>query len=283
MNEETGFLATVLRDLATSTAVILAAGEGSRMKSSRPKPLHEVGGLSLLGHAMASAASLDGARSTVVVGAGGEQVGAAAKALDPDAAIAVQTERRGTAHAVLAARGALGDADEAVVLYADTPFIRGETLADMAAARAAGADVVVLGFRAAVPGGYGRLVMDGDRLAKIVEANFDYEALDLETRTSWDLWVYQYERLREAAAFRRGNYIFTQMLGPQASVPQFLIRFHRVDDASDMAAYITGADFRVDGGIHNGAGSFVFQPGEPRNIKTYNGFHRDERARLLDR
>lgn len=52
---------------------------------------------------------------------------------------------------------------------------------------------------------------------------------------------------------------------------------------SEMAAYITGADFRVDGGIHNGAGSFVFQPGEPRNINTYNGFHRDERARLLDR
>jgi len=52
---------------------------------------------------------------------------------------------------------------------------------------------------------------------------------------------------------------------------------------SEMAAYITGADFRVDGGIHNGAGSFVFQPAEPRNIRVYNGFHRDERARLLDR
>ena len=52
---------------------------------------------------------------------------------------------------------------------------------------------------------------------------------------------------------------------------------------SEMAAYVTGADFRVDGGIHNGAGSFVFQPGEPRNIKTYDGFHREERARLLDR
>lgn len=71
-----------------------------------------------------------------------------------------------------------------------------------------------------------------------LEANFSYDALDLETRTSWDLWVYQFERAQEAAAFRRGSYIFTQMLGPQASVPQFLIRFHRVDDAADMAAYI---------------------------------------------
>jgi citronellol/citronellal dehydrogenase len=52
---------------------------------------------------------------------------------------------------------------------------------------------------------------------------------------------------------------------------------------SEMAAYITGADFRVDGGIHNGAGSFVFQPGEARNQKTFNGFHRDEPPKLLQR
>lgn len=52
---------------------------------------------------------------------------------------------------------------------------------------------------------------------------------------------------------------------------------------SEMAAYVTGADFRVDGGIHNGAGSFLFQPGEPRNIRTFNGFHRDEPPGLLKR
>jgi hypothetical protein len=50
-----------------------------------------------------------------------------------------------------------------------------------------------------------------------------------------------------------------------------------------MAAYITGADFRVDGGLHNGAGSFVFQPDEARNLKTFNGFHRDEPPKLLQR
>lgn len=50
---------------------------------------------------------------------------------------------------------------------------------------------------------------------------------------------------------------------------------------SDMAAYVTGADFRVDGGIHNGAGSFVFQPEEPRNVKSFDGFHRDEPPQLL--
>ena len=52
---------------------------------------------------------------------------------------------------------------------------------------------------------------------------------------------------------------------------------------SEMAAYITGADFRVDGGIHNGASSFVFKPGRPRNIRTFQGFHREERAQLLQR
>jgi citronellol/citronellal dehydrogenase len=50
---------------------------------------------------------------------------------------------------------------------------------------------------------------------------------------------------------------------------------------SDMAAYVTGADFRVDGGIHNGAGGFLFQPGEGRNVKRFNGFHRDEQPALL--
>ena len=52
---------------------------------------------------------------------------------------------------------------------------------------------------------------------------------------------------------------------------------------SEMAAYVTGADFRVDGGIHNGAGSFLFQPGEMRNGHTFNGFHRDEPPGILKR
>lgn len=50
---------------------------------------------------------------------------------------------------------------------------------------------------------------------------------------------------------------------------------------SDMAAYVTGADFRVDGGKHNGASSFVFKPDSPRNVKTFNGFHRDEPPKIL--
>ena len=152
-----------------TTAIILAAGEGSRMKSARPKPLHEVAGLSLLGHTIRTAGAMADA-VTVVTGAGAEAVANAAKALHPDAAIAEQTERLGTAHAVLAARPALLNGGEALILYADTPFIRPETLAAMADARKGGADIVILGFRAADPGGYGRLVMERDHLLAIVEA-----------------------------------------------------------------------------------------------------------------
>ena len=68
-------------------------------------------------------------------------------------------------------------------------------------------------------------------------SEFSYAALDLEAKTSWDFWNYQYEQARAAREFRRSNYFFTQMQGPQSSVAQFLIRFHKVDNADDMMAY----------------------------------------------
>ncbi|UWQ22808.1 bifunctional UDP-N-acetylglucosamine diphosphorylase/glucosamine-1-phosphate N-acetyltransferase GlmU [Jannaschia sp. W003] len=150
--------------------IVLAAGQGSRMKSERPKVLHEVAGAPLLRHALLSGAALEPVRTVVVVGHGGEAVETALRGFDEDAVVAVQTEQRGTAHAVAQARGALEGFDgDAFVLYGDTPFIEGETLQRMAEARAAGADVVVLGFEAADPMRYGRLVTDGDRLERIVE------------------------------------------------------------------------------------------------------------------
>ncbi|MGG7567462.1 bifunctional UDP-N-acetylglucosamine diphosphorylase/glucosamine-1-phosphate N-acetyltransferase GlmU [Rhodovulum sp. DZ06] len=155
-----------------AAAVILAAGVGSRMKSDLPKALHQVGGAPMLAHVMETAESLSPDRLCVVVGHGAAQVAAAAREAREDAAIAEQTERLGTAHAVAAAREALAGAEgDAVILYADTPLIRPETLAAMQAARAEGAAVVVLGFEAAIPGGYGRLILGEDgALARIVEA-----------------------------------------------------------------------------------------------------------------
>jgi bifunctional UDP-N-acetylglucosamine pyrophosphorylase/glucosamine-1-phosphate N-acetyltransferase len=150
--------------------IILAAGLGTRMQSDRPKALHEVAGLPLFAHAIASGATVAPEKVVLVVGHAAEAVRETAAALDLEAEIAVQEEQLGTAHAVAAARDALaGFEGDAIVLFGDTPFIRPETLERMAAARAEGHAVVVLGFEAADPARYGRLVMDGEALDRIVE------------------------------------------------------------------------------------------------------------------
>ncbi len=159
--------------------IVLAAGQGTRMKSVRPKVMHEIGGAPMFVHALRSGDAVSPDRRVLVVGHGAEEVADAAQALDPALKIAIQAEQKGTAHAVAAAREALeGAKGDAFVLYGDTPFIRAETLQAMQTARAAGHAVVVLGFEAADPGRYGRLVMAGDQLEKIVE----YKDADEATR-----------------------------------------------------------------------------------------------------
>jgi len=149
--------------------IILAAGQGTRMNSDLPKVLHQIAGAPLLAHAMQAGDALVPERVVVVAGHGAGAVEAAARAHDPEAIVVQQQEQLGTAHAVAQARAALeGFEGDAVVLYGDTPFIRPETLEAMAAARGAH-DVVVLGFEAADPGRYGRLVTEGDTLTRIVE------------------------------------------------------------------------------------------------------------------
>ena len=149
--------------------ILLAAGKGTRMQSDLPKVLHKVAAAPLLEHAMASGAALSPARTVVVAGHGADLVAAAAKDFDEDAMVVVQEEQLGTAHAVGQARAALDGFDGvAIVLYGDTPFVRTETLEEMCE-KVAHTDVVVLGFEAADPGRYGRLVMNGDSLDRIVE------------------------------------------------------------------------------------------------------------------
>jgi len=148
--------------------IVLAAGMGTRMKSDLPKVMHRAAGRSLLGHVMAAAAGLKPARSLVVVGPGMESVAAEARRYVPAAAIAVQTERRGTAHAVSMATPALeGFGGTVLVLYGDVPLIRPDTLEALVAQRRKGTDLVVLGFAAENPHGYGRLVRNaaGDVVA----------------------------------------------------------------------------------------------------------------------
>jgi bifunctional UDP-N-acetylglucosamine pyrophosphorylase/glucosamine-1-phosphate N-acetyltransferase len=149
--------------------IILAAGKGTRMKSDLPKVLHHIAGAPMLVHAMKSGATLDPAKTIIVAGHGAEQVSDAAKAFDETADVVLQTEQLGTAHAVAQAKEVLFDFDgDALVLYGDTPFINPKTLEHMTAARS-DHDVVVLGFEAADPGRYGRLIMEGEHLKKIAE------------------------------------------------------------------------------------------------------------------
>ncbi|MFD2172530.1 bifunctional UDP-N-acetylglucosamine diphosphorylase/glucosamine-1-phosphate N-acetyltransferase GlmU [Rhodobacter lacus] len=147
--------------------VVLAAGQGTRMNSDLPKVLHRLGGAPLLAHALAAGQRLDPERVVVVVGHGAETVQKAVAQIAPEADCALQTEQLGTGHAV--AQGLMQIANfegKVVVLYGDTPFIRPETLENLVECTA---DVVVLGFEAADPGRYGRLIVEGDRLARIVE------------------------------------------------------------------------------------------------------------------
>jgi bifunctional UDP-N-acetylglucosamine pyrophosphorylase/glucosamine-1-phosphate N-acetyltransferase len=151
-------------------AIVLAAGEGTRMRSALPKALHAIGGRTLLAHVLGAAIKAGGGEIAVVVGPDHDAIDAAARGLAPKTKIFVQKERRGTAHAVLAARKAIvGGADDILVMFADTPLVRPQTLSELRAALARGAAVAVLGFRPTNPAGYGRLLTRGDELLAIRE------------------------------------------------------------------------------------------------------------------
>ena len=149
--------------------ILLAAGQGKRMLSDHPKVLHEIGGLPLFAHALSSASAMTIETKVLVAGHGADQVEKAAKAIDPDINVVRQDAQLGTAHAVRCAQPLLANAGgDTVVLYGDTPFISPDTLELMQHARSTH-DVVILGFEAADPARYGRLVMDGPDLTRIVE------------------------------------------------------------------------------------------------------------------
>lgn len=150
--------------------IVLAAGEGTRMRSEIPKVLHEIGGRSMVGHVVAAARGAGADQLAVVVGPGMGAVAEAVRKLAPGASIFTQVERRGTAHAVLMARTAIEQgAAEILVLFGDTPLVTPETLDRVRCTLEAGADVAVLGFRTERPTGYGRLLTEGERLVAIRE------------------------------------------------------------------------------------------------------------------
>ena len=148
--------------------VILAAGQGTRMKSALPKVLHRIGGRPMLGHVLAVARALNAARIVVVTAPDAAPVAALAQEWGADAV--VQDRQLGTGHAVLAARSALaGFPGNLLVLFGDAPLLTAATLARLTQRLNGGADIAALGFRASDPTGYGRMVCEGDALLRIVE------------------------------------------------------------------------------------------------------------------
>lgn len=141
--------------------IVLAAGKGTRMKSALPKVLHPVAGRSMLGHVLALANQSEASSIAVVIGPDMDNVREAALAAAPTSQVFVQESQQGTADAVLAARQAISEHDgDVIVLYADTPLIMSETIDRLRTALQDGAGVAVLGFEAADPTGYGRLLTD---------------------------------------------------------------------------------------------------------------------------
>jgi len=151
-------------------AIVLAAGEGTRMHSALPKVLHEVGGMAMVGHVIRAIESAGCQDLALVIGNGAEMVAKAVSTLQPDVKTYVQSERRGTAHAVLAAKAAFANgARHILIAYGDTPLVRPQLFASVIGALTQGADVAVLGFDAKNPEGYGRMLMDGEMLCAIRE------------------------------------------------------------------------------------------------------------------
>ncbi|WP_336276755.1 bifunctional UDP-N-acetylglucosamine diphosphorylase/glucosamine-1-phosphate N-acetyltransferase GlmU [Bartonella sp. CB178] len=149
--------------------IILAAGEGTRMKSPLPKVLHKIAGLPLVCHVVKQIEKTGPLQLAVVVGSGAEEVTKVVRSFTKNVTIFEQKERLGTAHAVLSARTALQGVDDILIVFGDTPFIEKDSLLEMRAQLADGADVVVAGFHAKNPTGYGRLVRKDGKLIAIVE------------------------------------------------------------------------------------------------------------------
>lgn len=164
-------------------SIVLAAGLGTRMRSDLPKVMHPIGNLPLIGHVLKALGNAASDRVAVVIGPQMEDLEKLVKTLAPDAGCHVQADRLGTAHAALAARSAMDTpADDVLVLFGDTPLITPASIDTVRNALAEGADVAVLGFEAADPFGYGRLLVKNGKLQAIRE---EKDATEEERKVSF--------------------------------------------------------------------------------------------------
>lgn len=151
-------------------SIILAAGEGTRMKSSLPKVLHKIAGLPLVCHVVRQIQSIGEGEIAIIVGRGAEDVSLAVREFSVKAKFFIQKERLGTAHAALAAREMLqNNFDDVLIVFGDTPLIEAKSLERAREELSNGADIVVMGFETDNPSGYGRLLVENGKLKAIVE------------------------------------------------------------------------------------------------------------------
>lgn len=163
--------------------IVLAAGKGTRMKSAMPKVLHRVAGRSMLAHVLSLADELPDAKVATVIGPGMDDVRAEVEAVSPGSGVFVQHNQLGTADAVLAARPALEQhSGPVVVLYADTPLITLSTLQRIQRELDGDAGVAVLGFEAADPTGYGRLLTAPDGTLDAIREHKDASDAERQVR-----------------------------------------------------------------------------------------------------
>jgi bifunctional UDP-N-acetylglucosamine pyrophosphorylase/glucosamine-1-phosphate N-acetyltransferase len=200
-----------------TAVVVLAAGQGTRMKSTLPKVLHPVAGQAMLRHVLDAAASLQPERVVVVVGRGHDAVATAAA----PASIVVQDPPRGTGHAVMAAMPALqGFTGDVIVLYGDTPLLTPVLLQNLLAARRSAGNpaAIITGFRPADTGAYGRLIVDAKGgLRKIVEYKNATEAERAVTLCNAGLMALDGERLpallaRLSDSNAQGEFLLTDVV-----------------------------------------------------------------------
>ncbi|KQV81512.1 bifunctional UDP-N-acetylglucosamine diphosphorylase/glucosamine-1-phosphate N-acetyltransferase GlmU [Rhizobium sp. Root1220] len=167
----------------TCLAVILAAGDSTRMKSSKSKVLHAVANRPMIAHVVDAVAKTNISSVALVVGRDAEDVAKAAKTSGVEIETYLQKERLGTGHAVLAAREAIARGyDDIIVTYGDVPLQTEEPLKAARQALADGSDIVVIGFHTDKPTGYGRLLVKDGELIAIRE---EKDATDAERAVTW--------------------------------------------------------------------------------------------------
>ncbi len=205
-----------------AAVVVLAAGEGTRMRSATPKVLHALGGRTLLGHAVAAARALDPEHLAVVVRHERDRVAAHVAEIDPAARVADQDDVPGTGRAVQCGLAVLPDDLDGtvVVTYGDVPLLDADTLADLVAAHSSGGNAVtVVTAELADPTGYGRVLRDEQGLVTAVVEHKDADAGQLAVREiNSGIYAFDAAVLRDALARvgrdnAQGELYLTDVLG----------------------------------------------------------------------